>query len=81
MHDVIGVGITIATILAATFFSNQSINNLRSEMHSDLRFEIGSLRSEVMGKLDSIQRDMRDLYAEQARHDVRITNLEQQHKN
>jgi outer membrane murein-binding lipoprotein Lpp len=81
MHDVIGVGITIATILAATCFSNQSINNLRSEMHSDLRFEIGSLRSEVMGKLDSIQRDMRDLYAEQARHDVRITNLEQQHKN
>jgi len=78
MHDVIGVGITIATILPATFFSNQSINNLRSELHSDLRSEIGSLRSEVMGRLDAIQRDMRDLYKEQARHDVRITNLEQQ---
>jgi hypothetical protein len=24
---------------------------------------------------------MREFYAEQARHDVRITNLEQQHKN
>ena len=80
MHDVVGVGITIATILAATFFSNQSINNLRSELHSDLRHEIGSLRSEVMGKLDAIQRDMREFYAEQARHDVRITNLEQ-HKS
>ena len=66
MHDIAGVGITVATILAATFFSSQTINNLRSE---------------VMGKLDGIQKDMREFYAEQARHDVRLTNLEQQHKN
>jgi hypothetical protein len=46
MHDIAGVSITVATILAATFFGSQSINNLRSE---------------VMGKLDAIQRDMRDL--------------------
>jgi hypothetical protein len=73
MHDIAGVGITVATILAATFFSSQSINGLRSEMNN--------LRSEIMGRLDSIQKDMREFYAEQARHDVRITNLEQQHKN
>ncbi len=66
MHDLAGVGITVATILAATFFSSQNVNNLRSE---------------IMGKLDAIQKDMREFYAEQARHDVRITNLEQQHKN
>lgn len=61
MHDVIAVGITIATILAATFFNSQSTNNLRTEL---------------VGKLDAIQRDMREFYAEQARHDVRISNLE-----
>lgn len=62
MHDVVAVGITLATILAAAFFSNSAVN---------------SLRSKVMGKLDGIQRDMREFYAEQARHDVRISNLEQ----
>jgi hypothetical protein len=61
MHDVLSVGITIATILAAAFFSAQSTNNLRTE---------------VIGKLDAIQRDQREFYAEQARHDVRISNLE-----
>ncbi len=62
MHDVVALGITLATILAAAFFSNNAVN---------------ALRSEVMGKLDSIQKDMREFYAEQARHDVRISNLEQ----
>jgi hypothetical protein len=52
MHDIAGVGTTVATILAATFFSSQTINNLRSE---------------VMAKLDALQKDIRDLYAEQAR--------------
>jgi len=76
MHDIAGVAITIATLLAATFFSNQAVNNLRTE----LRSEIGSLRSDIMNRLDSIQKDMRDLYAEQARQDLRISTLEQ-HKN
>ncbi len=62
MHDVLAVEITVATILAASFFSNQSIHNLRTE---------------VIGKLDAIQKDMREFYAEPARHDVRIGNLEQ----
>jgi hypothetical protein len=51
MHDIAGVGITVATILAATLFSSQTIN--------DLRFEI-------MGRLDATQQDMREFYAEQA---------------
>jgi len=66
MHDIVGVSITVATILAATFFSSQTTNNLRSE---------------IMGKLDPIQKHMREFCAEQARHDVRITHLEQQQKN
>jgi len=77
MHDIAGVAITVATILAASFFSNQSVNNLRTEIRS----EINMLRAEIMGRLDSIQKDMRDLYAEQARQDLRLTNLEQQQKN
>ncbi len=68
MHDVLSVAITIATILIATFFSNSAINTLRSEMHSS--------RSELLAKMDSIQRDMREFYAEQARHDTRIHALE-----
>ena len=62
MHDVLGVGVTVATILAASFSSNQSVNNLRTE---------------ILGKLDAMQKDMREFPAEQARHDVRIANLEQ----
>jgi len=77
MHDIVGVSITVATILVATFFSNQSVSALRTEM----RNEIGSLRSEMLGKLESIHKDTREFYAEQALHDVRITNLEQQHKH
>ena len=90
MHDIVGVSITVATILAATFFSNQSVSALRTEMRGEiggLRGEMGSLgsemhaiRAELLGKLESIQKDMRDLYAEQARHDLRISNLEQ-HKS
>jgi hypothetical protein len=87
MHEIAGIGITVATILAATFFSNQSVNSLRTEMGSEiasLRPEmsgrIDSLRSEIVSKLDSIQRDMRGLYAEQACKNLRISNLEQ-HKN
>ncbi len=76
MHDIAGVSITVATILAASFFSNQSVNNLRAEMHA----EINSLRSKIMGRLESIQKDMREFYAEQARHDVRVSNLEQNQK-
>lgn len=72
MHEIIGVGITIATILVAAYFSNQATNNLRTEMQAQLN----SLRTEVIAKLEVIQRDMREFYAEQARHDVRISHLE-----
>jgi hypothetical protein len=62
MHDILAVAITVATIFIASFFSNQTVN---------------SLRSELLGKLDAIQKDMREFYAEQGRHDIRIANLEQ----
>ena len=68
MHDVLSVAITVATILAAGYFNQNAINSLRTEMNS--------LRTEVNGKMDSIQRDMREFYAEQARHDTRISALE-----
>ena len=75
MHDVLSVAITVATILAAGYFNQNAINSLRGEMNS-LRGEMNSLRTEVNGKMDSIQRDMREFYAEQARHDTRISALE-----
>ncbi len=79
MHDVLSVAITVATILIATYFSHSAINTLRNDVRSDIsavRGEMHSLRSELLGKMDSIQRDMREFYAEQARHDTRITALE-----
>jgi predicted nucleic acid-binding Zn-ribbon protein len=84
MHDIVGVSITVATILAATIFSNQSVNSLRTELRSEvgsLRSEMHAIRTELLGKLEAIQKDMREFYAEQARHDIRIANLEQQHKS
>ena len=90
MHDFAGIGITVATILAATFFSNQAANALRTEMRLEinslrtetdgLRSEPYSLRSDIMSRLNSIQRDMREFYAEQVRHDARIASLEQRLK-
>jgi septal ring factor EnvC (AmiA/AmiB activator) len=63
------------------------IGSIRAELRSEIgstraeigsvRTEINALRSEMHSRLDSIQRDMREFYAEQARHDVRITKLEQ----
>lgn len=49
MHDVVAVGIALATVLAAAFFSNNAVN---------------ASRSEVMVRLDSIQKDMPEFYAE-----------------
>ncbi len=72
MHEYIGLAITIATILAATLFNNQSLNTFRAEIRADLN----NYRAETNAKLDSISRDMRDLYAELARHDLRLSNLE-----
>lgn len=101
MHDVISAAITVATIIAAAFFSNAQLNGLRGEMNAlrgdllgenkslrtevhgeinslrnEIHGEITSLRSDVTSRLDSIQKDMREFYAEQARHDVRISKLE-----
>lgn len=65
MHDVLTVGIPVLAILAGILFNRQDAMSLRAEILS------------IHTRLDSIQRDMREFYAEQARHDVRITKLEQ----
>jgi hypothetical protein len=74
MHDVLSVGLPILVILAGILLNRQDASAIRSE----LRSEISSLRSEMTMRFDAIQRDMREFYAEQARHDVRIAKLEQQ---
>ncbi len=69
MHDVLSVAITVATILIASYFNQSAINSLRGEFTS--------LRTELNGKIDAIQRDMREFYAElMPRHDTRINALE-----
>lgn len=75
MHDVLAVAITIATILAAAFFNQSAVNSLRGDLNG-LRSEMNGLRSDMNGQFDAIKRDMREFYAEQARHDTRIGALE-----
>lgn len=70
MHDAITVGLPLVAILAGILLNRQDVNTLRTDMNR--RFDA------VDAKFDSFQRDMREFYAEQARHDVRITALEQQ---
>lgn len=73
MHDVLIIGVPLIAILAGIMLNRQDASAIRS----DLRSEISSLRSEMNSRLDSIQRDMREFYGEQARHNVRISSLEQ----
>ena len=86
MHDVLSVAMIVATILISTQFCHAAINTLRNDVRADissvcgemssLRGKVHSSRSELLARMDSIQRNMRDFYAEQARHDNRITALE-----
>ena len=80
MHDVLIVGVPLIAILAGILLNRQEASSLRSELNSrfdkvDAKFE--SVQRSVDARLESIQRDMREFYAEQARHDVRISSLEQ----
>jgi hypothetical protein len=69
MHDALVVGVPLAAILAGILLNKQDVSALRSEMVS--------FRAEMNARFDSIHRDMREFYGEQARHDLRLSNLEQ----
>lgn len=72
MHDVLTIGLPLLAILAGILLNRQDVGALRNDLHTEIR----TLRAEINSRLDSIQRDMREFYAEQARHDVRISKLE-----
>lgn len=79
MHDVLAVSITVATILVASFLNQSALNSLRSDLNSKIDLNQRDLNSKmdaVQRDLATIQRDMREFYAEQARHDVRLTAVE-----
>ena len=69
MHDVVIVGVPLLAILGGILLNRQDVLTLRTDMNR--RFDL------VDARFDSIQRDMREFYGEQARHDVRIAALEQ----
>ncbi len=64
------VGIPLLVILAGILLNRQDSSSFRS----DLRAEISGLRGEMNARFDSIQRDLREFYAEQARKDVRLSS-------
>ena len=83
MHDAFQVGLPILFILFGILLNRQDVTALRNELRTEigslrteLHAEIGGLRGEMNSRFDSIQRDLREFYAEQARHDVRISKLE-----
>ena len=69
MHDVVIVGVPLLAILGGILLNRQDVLSLRTDMNR--RFDL------VDNRFDSIQRDMREFYGEQARHDVRLSALEQ----
>jgi hypothetical protein len=80
MHDALAVGIPMVVIIAGILLNRQDASALRSEMaalRTELRGDINGLRAEMNSRFDSVQRDMREFYGEQSRHEVRITALEQ----
>ena len=68
MHDVLIIGVPVI-VLAGNLLNRQDVSALRTEMNG--RFD------SMDARFDSIQRDMREFYGEQARYDVRINKLEQ----
>ncbi len=68
MHDVYTLGATLAVILIGLLYNGKQIN--------DLRAEIRETRTEVLGRIDGLQRDMMQFAREQGRHDGRLDALE-----
>ncbi|MGD0796582.1 MAG: hypothetical protein ABR910_02555 [Acidobacteriaceae bacterium] len=69
MQDVLIVGVPLVAILAGILLNRQGVESLRAEMVA--------FRAEMRARFDAVHRDMREFYGEQARHDLRIGNLEQ----
>jgi hypothetical protein len=69
MHDLLVVGVPLLASLGGGLLNRQDVLTLRTDINR--RFDL------VDARFDSIQRDMREFYGEQARHDVRIAALEQ----
>jgi hypothetical protein len=76
MHDLLVIGVPVAVILAGILLNRQDVSGLRTEINV-LRSEMNGRFDSIEARFDSIHRDMREFYAEQARHDVRINKLEQ----
>lgn len=54
------------------------VDGLRSELGAKIDGRVDSLRAELGGKLDKLAADYTQFYAEQSRHDERLTALERQ---
>jgi hypothetical protein len=68
MNETLTIGVPLIAIIAGILFNRQDVASLRSEMQS--------FHAEMNNRLDSLQRDMREFYAVQAQHDVRLQRLE-----
>ena len=73
MNETLTIGVPLIAIIAGILFNRQDVASLRTEMQS--------FRAEMNSRLDSLQRDMREFYAVQAQHDVRLQRLEQPGKH
>jgi hypothetical protein len=81
--EVLTIGIPLLAIIAGILFNRQDVASLRGDLRAEIqalrgemRGEIQGLRAEMNHRFDTIQHDMREFYAVQAQHNVRIQRLE-----
>ena len=79
MHDVLIVGVPLLAILAGIFFNNSRLERLESrldgridsfESRANSRFDRVDLR------LDRMQADLSQFYANPGKHEIRLESLE-----
>lgn len=61
MHDIYTLGAMLAVILVGLLYNGKQINDLRDEMgtmRKELSPEIRETRTEVLARIDGMQRDM-----------------------
>ena len=72
MHDVLIVSVPLITILAGLFFNRTEMQGLRAELKADMK----DLRSEMNGRFDRVDAELRYFHGLTGKLDARVEALE-----
>ena len=79
MHDVLIVGLPMLMILAGILMNRADVKEFRAEMRSELsgmRQEANARHSEVLGRFNVLEADMRQFYHLTGKLEARVDALE-----